>query len=180
MKTTKLSLVVLSTAVLSLTTIPQAHAGDLYIDMNIINAKGIGQSIGSVKVSQSAYGLVFTPKLTTLSSGLHGFHLHQNADCGNVVGDDGKVRVGLAAGGHYDPKGAKKHDKPWADGHLGDLPAVYFDANNQANQPVLAPRLTMADLQGRSLMIHEGGDNFSDHPHKLGGGGGRMACGVVK
>ncbi|MRR17699.1 MAG: superoxide dismutase [Cu-Zn] SodC1, partial [Deltaproteobacteria bacterium] len=31
-----------------------------------------------------------------------------------------------------------------------------------------------------SLMIHVGGDNYSDVPEKLGGGGGRLACGVVK
>jgi Cu-Zn family superoxide dismutase len=29
-------------------------------------------------------------------------------------------------------------------------------------------------------MIHAGGDNYSDHPEKLGGGGARIACGVVK
>ncbi|SUT85383.1 superoxide dismutase [Actinobacillus ureae] len=27
-------------------------------------------------------------------------------------------------------------------------------------------------------MIHAGGDNHSDHPAALGGGGPRMACGV--
>jgi Cu-Zn family superoxide dismutase len=29
-------------------------------------------------------------------------------------------------------------------------------------------------------MIHAGGDNYSDHPKRLGGGGARIACGVVK
>ena len=29
-------------------------------------------------------------------------------------------------------------------------------------------------------MIHVGGDNHSDHPKPLGGGGGRLACGVIK
>jgi Cu-Zn family superoxide dismutase len=29
-------------------------------------------------------------------------------------------------------------------------------------------------------MIHEGGDNYSDKPKPLGGGGARIACGVVK
>ena len=31
-----------------------------------------------------------------------------------------------------------------------------------------------------ALMIHVGGDNFHDHPAALGGGGARMACGVIK
>jgi Cu-Zn family superoxide dismutase len=29
-------------------------------------------------------------------------------------------------------------------------------------------------------MIHEGGDNYRDTPEPLGGGGGRIACGVVE
>jgi Cu-Zn family superoxide dismutase len=28
-------------------------------------------------------------------------------------------------------------------------------------------------------MIHEGGDNYSDQPKPLGGGGARIACGVI-
>jgi Cu-Zn family superoxide dismutase len=87
---------------------------------------------------------------------------------------------GLAAGGHYDPAGAGRHAGPYENGHLGDLPALYVDANGKANNPVLAPRLKLSDLKGRSLMIHAGGDNYSDNPKKLGGGGARMACGVLK
>jgi Cu-Zn family superoxide dismutase len=45
---------------------------------------------------------------------------------------------------------------------------------------VLAPRIKVSDLKGRSLMIHAGGDNYSDSPQKLGGGGARVACGVIK
>lgn len=29
-------------------------------------------------------------------------------------------------------------------------------------------------------MVHMGGDNHSDHPKPLGGGGDRYACGVIK
>jgi Cu-Zn family superoxide dismutase len=46
------------------------------------------------------------------------------------------------------------------------------------NQTVIAPRLKLADVQGRALVIHEGGDNYSDQPEN-GGGKGRVACGVV-
>ena len=86
---------------------------------------------------------------------------------------------GLAAGGHYDPAGSKRHSAPWGDGHLGDLPALSVDANGNTS-PVLAPRLKMADLKGRALMIHAGGDNYADQPAPLGGGGVRWACGVIQ
>jgi Cu-Zn family superoxide dismutase len=29
-------------------------------------------------------------------------------------------------------------------------------------------------------MIHEGSDNYSDEPKPLGGGAGRIACGIVQ
>jgi Cu-Zn family superoxide dismutase len=85
-----------------------------------------------------------------------------------------------AAGGHYDPAATNVHGTPWGDGHLGDLPPLYVEANGAVNQAVLAPRLKLSDLQGRALMIHAGGDNHSDHPAALGGGGARVVCGVIK
>ena len=86
----------------------------------------------------------------------------------------------LAAGGHYDPADSRRHGPPWGDGHLGDLPALYVDAKGNANQPVLAPRLKMEDLASRSLMVHAGADNYADQPAPLGGGGARVACGVIQ
>ncbi len=53
------------------------------------------------------------------------------------------------------------------------------DEGGKATAPVVAPRLKLADLTGRALMIHAGGDNYSDQPEKLGGGGARIACGMA-
>ena len=85
----------------------------------------------------------------------------------------------LAAGGHLDPAGSGKHGEPWGSGHLGDLPPLYVAADGTASQPVLGPRLKLADVLNRSLMVHAGGDNHADHPAPLGGGGARVACGVI-
>jgi Cu-Zn family superoxide dismutase len=92
----------------------------------------------------------------------------------------GSMTAGEAAGGHFDPTGTGRHEGPYGDGHLGDLPALYVDAEGNARHPVLAPRLKVADLKGRVLMVHEGGDNYSDQPKPLGGGGARVACGVIE
>lgn len=152
---------------------------DLSIPMNLVDAQGGSAAIGTVTVSESAHGLVFTPALKDLAPGLHGFHVHENPSCAPKE-KDGKPVAALAAGGHFDPAGSKRHGAPWGDGHLGDLPALYVDAAGGASNPVLAPRLKMADLKGRSLMIHAGGDNHADHPAPLGGGGPRVACGVIQ
>ena len=156
-----------------------AHAEELVVQMHQIDSAGIGKAIGTIEASSSQYGTILTPNLSGLAPGLHGFHVHQNPNCGPGE-KEGKQVPGLAAGGHYDPAGTGRHEGPYGNGHLGDLPALYVDANGQASHPVLAPRLKVSDLKGRSLIIHAGGDNYSDYPEKLGGGGARVACGVVK
>ena len=153
-------------------------AVSMSVPMNIVNENGIAASVGQITVSESRYGLVFTPALTSLPPGLHGFHVHENPSCA-AKEKDGKNVAALGAGGHYDPAKSGQHGTPWGDGHLGDLPALYVDSDGKASQPVLAPRLKLADLAGRSLMIHAGGDNHADHPAPLGGGGGRIVCGVT-
>jgi Cu-Zn family superoxide dismutase len=158
--------------------LPLSAAADMVIPMNMVDEKGVGASVGQVTVADSKYGLILTPALQGIAPGLHGFHVHQNPDCGPKE-KDGKSVPGLAAGGHYDPEMTNRHGTPWGDGHLGDLPPLYVDAAGNATQPLLAPRLKVADLKGRSLMVHAGGDNHADHPMPLGGGGARMACGVA-
>jgi len=152
---------------------------EIVVTMNLVNDQGVGQSIGTVTITEGPGGLVFTPKLTGLLPGSHGFHVHQNPDCA-TASKDGKPVPGLAAGGHYDPAGTAKHLGPQGAGHLGDLPALIVGDDGKATTAVVAPRLKMADMKGRSLMIHAGGDNYSDQPAPLGGGGARVACGVSK
>jgi len=152
--------------------------GALTVPMNFVDAAAVGASAGTITVTESPYGLVFTPALTGLPAGLHGFHVHENPSC--LPGEkDGKKVPALAAGAHLDPQKTGKHGYPWGDGHLGDLPPLYVGADGAANQPVLGPRLKLGDLKGRSLMVHAGGDNHADHPAPLGGGGARIVCGVV-
>ena len=166
----------LSIATLLICGLAQA---DVAVTMNTVDDKGVGLSAGQVMVSETPYGLVFSPALTALPQGLHGFHVHENPSC-DAKEMNGKMVPALAAGGHYDPVASKRHGVPWGDGHLGDLPALFVDASGVANNPVLAPRLKMADIKGRSLMIHAGGDNHADHPAPLGGGGTRVVCGVIQ
>jgi Cu-Zn family superoxide dismutase len=159
-----------------------ARAADTIITMHAISADGVGGPIGTIAARDTPQGLLLVPKLDQLAPpGPHGFHLHAKADCGPGAGPDGKVAAGIAAGGHFDPRHAGKHLGPFdRNGHLGDLPPLVVDGNGTATLPVLAPRLKVKDLAGHALMIHAGGDNFSDEPAKLGGGGARIACGTTK
>jgi len=165
--------------VLGLLVAIPVFAADVVVPMNLVTEQGIGKGIGTVLISEGTTGLVFTPQLTDLAPGFHGFHVHQNPDCAAGM-KEGKMVPGLAAGGHYDPASVGKHEGPHGKGHLGDLPSLTVGADGKASTAVTAPRLKMADVKGRSLMIHAGGDNYADQPAPLGGGGVRVACGAIK
>ena len=156
-----------------------ASAGQVVVQMNLISDQGVGASIGTVTLTDTPEGLKLAPALSGLKPGNHGFHIHEKPECAAGL-KDGKPAAGLAAGGHYDPATAGKHEGPVGKGHLGDLPVLTVGADGTATEAVVAPRLKTGDMKGRSLMIHAGGDNYSDVPEKLGGGGGRIACGVIK
>jgi superoxide dismutase, Cu-Zn family len=147
------------------------------IRMFALTEKGTGQSVGTVRVEDTPHGLLITPALTNLPPGVRGFHVHEEGSCAPLE-EDGRMVPGLAAGGHYDPAGTNTHRGPYGDGHLGDLPALYVDQDGRAALPVLAPRLKLADIKGRAMIIHAGGDNYTDTP-EMGGGGERIACGIV-
>ncbi|MES2662467.1 MAG: superoxide dismutase [Cu-Zn] SodC [Pseudomonadota bacterium] len=151
---------------------------EVQVPMFKVSDNGIEKEIGNIVISETDYGVTLTPALKDLPPGMHGFHLHQNPSCESAE-KEGKKTAAHAAGSHYDPKKAEKHHVPWGDGHEGDLPALFVDEKGNALQPVLAPRLKMSDLKSRSLMIHAGSDNYSDQPAPLGGGGARIACGVI-
>lgn len=166
------------TLALALMAAPMAMAAETTVALHMAEKQGQGAAVGSVRIVETAHGLAFHPTLKGLPPGLHGFHVHENGSCAPADKDGAPVPA-LAAGGHLDPQGTKRHAEPWGDGHLGDLPALYVAADGTAQQPVLAPRLKLSDVRQRALMVHAGGDNHADHPAPLGGGGARLACGVI-
>lgn len=168
---------------LSLVTTSAAfHAGfkHFYLKLWLCECLGSrGDSIGTVTLTAYDQGVLIESDLTGLSPGIHGFHLHENPDC-SPVEKDGKTTPAGAAGGHYDPENTGKHKGPFdKSGHLGDLPRLHVGQEGENAQTNIAPRLQLSDFKGRALVIHGGGDNYSDSPQPLGGGGARVACGVV-
>jgi len=170
-------LALICSVVLTLTS--TAHADTAKATVNEISASGIGSELGTVTFEDTKWGLLVKPDLSGLPPGEHGFHIHVKPNCGPAE-NEGKMAAGFAAGGHLDPADTKKHLGPYNDGHLGDLPPLIVTADGKATLPVLAPRMTVQDVKGHSIMVHVGGDNYSDQPKPLGGGGARIACGVVQ
>jgi len=157
-----------------------ARAGSASATVNLIDANGVGAAIGTVTFKDAEKGLLIIPALSGLPPGARGFHIHEKGACepGEL---NGKKVAGTAAGGHYDPQHTSKHLGPYhSGGHAGDLPELVVAPDGKGTRPVLAPHPTVNDIRGCTIMIHAGGDNYSDQPAPLGGGGARIACGVIK
>ncbi len=149
------------------------------VTMNTITADGVGKSVGTITIKEAKDGVTIEPKLKGLPPGEHGFHVHENGSC-DPAEKDGKKVAGQAAGGHLDPGATKVHKGPAGGGHNGDLPKLVVSDKGEAKDKLEAKGLKLADFQGKALMIHAGGDNYSDTPKPNGGGGDRIVCGVVK
>ncbi|MBP2171249.1 Cu-Zn family superoxide dismutase [Erwinia toletana] len=167
-------------AALTLLACGFAQAASEQVELHEATKQGTGPSIGQVTISETPWGLEFTPNLHGLPPGIHGFHVHAKGSC-DAATTDGKTVAAGAAGGHLDPSHSGKHLGPYQNGHLGDLPALFVTTDGKATYPLLAPRIKkLSEISGKALMVHVGGDNHADMPKPLGGGGDRFACGVIK
>jgi Cu-Zn family superoxide dismutase len=141
---------------------------------------GTSDSLGTITITASSAGATFQLDLHGLPPGPHGFHVHENDNCGPTMLNGIRIPAG-AAGDHFDPGNTGKHEGPLGEGHLGDLPLIDVAANGTAKQALTAPHIKDVEvLRKHALIIHIGGDNYSDSPSLLGGGGGRFACGVIE
>ena len=166
-------------ALVTLACCAGAQAASEEVEMNLVTAQGIAQSIGTVKITETDKGLEFAPDLKAIPPGEHGFHVHAKGSC-QLAMKEGKPSAAEAAGGHLDPHNTGKHEGPEGMGHTGDLPPLVVNNDGKATDAVVAPRLKKLDeVKGKALMIHVGGDNMSDSPKPLGGGVERYACGVI-
>jgi superoxide dismutase, Cu-Zn family len=167
------------TLILTATASP-AIAADMTVTMHKATQDGDGQPLGTITIVGSDAGATFKLDLHGLPPGPHGFHVHENDNCGPTMMNGIRIPAG-AAGGHLDPEHTGKHSGPSGDGHLGDLPVLDVANDGTATQTLNAPRIKdIAALRKHALVIHIGGDNYSDSPNLLGGGGGRIACGVIE
>ena len=111
-------------------------------------------------------------KLTGLTPGKHGFHVHETGDCA--------APDASSAGGHFNPEG-KPHGAPGAaEHHVGDLGNVEANAAGQAETDLHFDFLTMDgpnSIIGKAVVVHAGEDDLQSQP--TGNAGARVGCGVI-
>jgi|SRR5690554_1011723 len=148
------------------------------------------QTLGTLKITQRATGVVIEPSLKGLEPGLHGFVIYEGSECPGTQGQTSAQSESTATaspstdrseglGDHWDPGIKGNHAGPWAEGHRGDLPNLYVDPDGQANTPVYVPQLSVRDLTNRALVVHSQRDTYSDEPDTDGGIGAPVGCGVL-
>jgi len=168
-----------SVAAASLVATP-ALAATVHTMLRLATPSGPGANVGTVTITDSPAGAMIKLDLHGVPPGERGLHIHQNGSCSASTGPDGQPVLAGAAGAHFDPAGTGHHMGPEGQGHLGDLPRVEVAADGTVRATLTAPRIKdVTVLHGRALMLHVGGDTYSEPP-PLGGGGARLACGVLE
>jgi Cu-Zn family superoxide dismutase len=148
--------------------------------MHLVSAAGDGPAIGTIELSGGGGGLALHVQVHGLPPGDHGLHIHANGVCSAGPNAGGEVVAAGGAGGHFDPMHVGRHEGPEGMGHMGDLPLLHVDQSGNADVTLLAPHIRdLSALRGHAIVIHAGGDTYSDSPAPLGGGGARIACGVI-
>ncbi|HEX3575709.1 MAG TPA: superoxide dismutase family protein [Rhodopila sp.] len=176
---TRTTLTLLAMAI-AITIAWPAMAANITVTMRKVTQAGTSDTLGTVTITASDAGAIFQLDLHGLPPGPHGFEVHENDNCGPTFINGIRIPGG-AAGAPFDPDLTGKHAGPTGDGDLGDLPVMDVAANGTATQTLTAPRIKDINvLKKHGLIIHTGGDNYSDSPNLNGGQGGRLACGGVE
>ncbi|MXO55520.1 superoxide dismutase family protein [Pontixanthobacter gangjinensis] len=134
-----------------------------------------GEAIGEVQLTETTGQVRLSAKISGLTAGQRGFHLHQTGSCESP---DFK-----SAGGHLNPLDRSHGSKSEGGSHLGDLPNLI---TNEAGQSMLTAKFTnhaeqvlawIFDEDGTAVMIHAEPDDYLTDP--TGAAGPRVACAVL-
>jgi Cu-Zn family superoxide dismutase len=158
-------------------SIPLAHAASKSAHAKIANAQGT--EIGSAKITSTADGVKIDVKVSQLTPGEHGIHIHNVGKC------EGPAFT--TAGGHFNPTsahhGANNTQDPHP--HLGDLKNLTVSDKGKGSATFTVTGVTLGDGPnslfhdgGTSLVIHAKADDLMSDPS--GNSGDRVACGVIE
>lgn len=90
-------------------------------------------------------------------------HIHEGGSCGGADFENTRS--------HYNPK---EQPHPL---HAGDLPPL-LSCDGRAFLAVLTGRFTLSEILGKTVVIHDGPDDFRTQP--AGNSGKKIACGVIR
>jgi Cu-Zn family superoxide dismutase len=146
-----------------------------------VTKTGTAEQIGCASMFDGERGLRLRVSAKGLPEGRHGMHVHEGASCGPGWSESDKAVIPAgAAGPHYDPQATHAHLGPGGGGQAGDMPRFRSSGTQKNTRYYTIPGLTVTELLGRTFVIHQDGDNFSDTPKPNGGAGPRFMCGTIR
>ncbi|OIV99305.1 hypothetical protein TanjilG_17115 [Lupinus angustifolius] len=137
--------------------------------------KGSSTVEGVVTLTQEDDGpTTVNVRVSGLTPGLHGFHLHEYGDTTNGC---------ISTGPHFNPD-KLTHGAPEDEvRHAGDLGNIVANADGVAEATIVDNQVPLTgpnSVVGRALVVHELEDDLGKGGHELslttGNAGGRLAC----
>lgn len=114
--------------------------------------------------------------LAGITPGDHAIHVHETGDC--------SAPDATSAGGHWNPTGDEHGKFDMDPFHMGDIGNLTADADGNATLTFTTDKWCLdcedetKNLIGKSLIVHEGVDDFTTQP--TGDAGGRIGCLVIE
>ena len=132
---------------------------------------------GRVLFESQGNSTKITARVTGLTPGQHGFHIHEMGDLSGGC---------KSAKGHFNPF-SKNHGGPKdVIRHIGDLGNIIANAHGVATFEMVDPLLQLNgehSIIGRSVVVHAGADDLGiggfEDSSTTGHAGSRLACGVI-
>ena len=129
---------------------------------------------GMVSFAQSGDKLMVEARISGLTPGEHGFHIHESGDC--------SAADATSAKGHFNPGGKGHGHHSGMDRHAGDMPNLVADSYGNASFKGEVAMLTLGSdansIMGRSVVIHADPDDYKSQP--AGNSGKRVGCGTIR
>jgi Cu-Zn family superoxide dismutase len=131
------------------------------------------QAAGNVGFVQKGDKVVVDARITGLTPGLHGFHIHEKGDC--------TAPDAMSAGAHFNPRKAPHAGPDDAQRHAGDLGNLSANADGvavyHAEITGISVDTTDDSIIGRAVIVHANADDLRTQP--AGNAGARLACGLI-
>ena len=142
---------------------------------NLEATDGTSPLQGKVNFEETSDGMKVTADIENATPGTHGFHVHQNGNCGDL---------GKAAGDHFNPRQTPHGFLPeqgTEKAHAGDLGNIEIDQDGKGHLELTVPHLTLSEgefnIAGRAVVMHAKPDDFGQ---PAGNAGDRVGCGVIE
>jgi Cu-Zn family superoxide dismutase len=133
---------------------------------------------GTVHFYETKKGVRVIAKVTGLTPGMHGFHIHDKGDC--------SASDAASAGPHFNPTKMKHGGPHDAERHAGDFGNITADAAGNATFKTVDSHISFDgpnSILDRAVIVHAKEDDLKTQQSATttpGNAGPRVACGVIK